>query len=247
MCAAVFLDDEVVGDLEAELDCQILGQGLNGLLAAVEAEAGLLAFKKCSCALYQGELTLLENGKLSLAVGKLTLRHSKLVCACCEVLAACRELCLACRELLLGLCKLLLAGCELRKAVFIGFELSLAVGDHLVDVCREVCYICGNVQTHVGRDGTDNGNKPHLRAVKAGQLCDGAVAELDVLVEIRQQRLDLRELFLAFVISLGVGVDSSLALCELFLACFIGCIALCKSFLACCEGSLACGIVAQTL
>ena len=141
MCAAVFLDDEVVGDLEAELDCQILGQGLNGLLAAVEAEAGLLAFKKCSCALYQGELTLLENGKLSLAVGKLTLRHSKLVCACCEVLAACRELCLACRELLLGLCKLLLAGCELRKTVFIGFELSLAVGDHLVDVCREVCYI----------------------------------------------------------------------------------------------------------
>ena len=46
MCAAVFLDDEVVGDLEAELDCQILRQGLNGLLAAVEAEAGLHAFKK---------------------------------------------------------------------------------------------------------------------------------------------------------------------------------------------------------
>lgn len=110
--------------------------------------------------------------------------------------------------------------------------------------------------------------KPCLRAVKAGQLCDAAVAEFDIGVQQRHERLDLSKKRLAFVVGVGVRVDHRLtcrdlcapflkrlfaggivfvALRERGLALVIVFIALSKSSLALVIGLLTGFLVAQTL
>lgn len=244
---AVFLDDEVVGNLEAVLHCQVLGQALYGLFAAVVAEAGLHAFKQSSCAVGEGELALLENGKLSPAVFKLAFGCRELFRAGCKILTACRELSFALRQSLFRLCKLLLAGFKLCKAVLILLELSLAVCNHLIDVCGEIGHVCGDIKAETCAERTDDGNEPDLCAVKAGELCDGSVTELDVQIQVRQQGLDLCELFLALVVSLSVGVYLCLALCQSLLAGLVSGIALCQGLFTGRERRLTGGIVALAL
>ncbi|CCX72196.1 unknown [Firmicutes bacterium CAG:555] len=204
----------------------------------------------------------------SLAVGKLCRTGCKLLFACLELICACGklllgglELCfalgkllLACCKLslcglesLLALCDLLLAGLERCQTVLILLELSLAVSDHLLHVFGEVGDILGDGQTGLLGEGTNLAHEPCLSGVKAGNLCNGAVTELDIGIEQRHERLDLGEHCLAFIVSLGIGIDELLTLCDLLLAGLKFLLALFVLGIALCQGLLALLICGQTL
>ena len=72
-------------------------------------------------------------------------------------------------------------------------------------------YVGRDIQTLLGRDRTHDGDEPRLRVREAGEVCDGAVAELDILVNVGHQRLNLGEGGLAFIVGCGVVLDLLLA------------------------------------
>ena len=159
----------------------------------------------------------------------------EIVFALRKLLLSVSELSLACGDGLLGLG-------QLDQTVFVLLELGLAVRDHLLHVSRQVSHVGRDIQTLLGRDRTHDGDEPRLRVREAGEVCDGAVAELDILVNIGHQRLDLGEGGLAFIVSLGVvgnlllaGGVGSFAFLELLLAGVVGGV-------ACGELSLAFGV-----
>ena len=147
---------------------------------------------------------VLEHAELLLAVGELVAAGRKIDLALRELLLSVSELSLACGDGLLGLG-------QLDQAVFILLELGLAVRDHLLDVSRQVSHVGRDIQTLLGRDRTHDGDEPRLRVREAGEVCDGAVAELDILVNVGHQRLDLGEGGLAFIVGCGVVLDLLLA------------------------------------
>ena len=171
--------------------------------------------------------SFLKGVELLLAVGELVAAVRERVFALRELLLSVSELSLACGDGLLGLG-------QLDQTVFILLELGFAVGDHLLDVSRQVGHIVRNGQTLLGRDRTHDGDEPRLGAREAGEVCDGAVAELDILVNVGHQRLDLGEGGLAFIVGCGVVLD-------LLLAGGVGGFAFLKLLLAGVVGGVACG------
>ena len=180
---------------------------------------------------------LTAGGDLRAAV----LKGVELLLAVGELVAAGREIVFALRELLLSVSELRLTGSDgllglgqLDQTVLVLLELRLTVGDHLLDVSRQVGHIVRNDQTHVGRDRTHDGDEPCLGAREAAEVGDGAVAEVHVLVDVGHERLDLGEGRFAFVVSSGVVLD-------LLLAGGIGGFAFLKLLLAGVVGGVACG------
>ena len=208
----------------AEIVTEEFLQAGNGLLAAAGG-AGNHGFEKLLHACCELTLAVFVYGKLLIAV-------SELCAACCEVLLALSELLFSVLECLFTGSDLCFAGCdclfslcELSKTVFILLELSFAVSYHVLHELGEVGYILGNFDAEVACNGANDLYKPCLSITEAGQSGEIAVAELDILVNIRHERLDLRKLFLAFIVSLGVVGD-------LLLTGFISLLALCKCLLA---------------
>ena len=165
--------------------------------------------------------------ELSRAVGKLLCAGSKFAFAAferllsgCEILLALRKLLFGLGQLLLSGCKLCLAGFKLLQAVFVLLEHSLALCHHVLNIGREIGHVCRDGKAQALGNRCDLADKPCLRAVKAGQLCDAAVAEFDIGVQQRHERLDLSKKRLALVVGVGVRVDHRLTcrdLCAPFL------------------------------
>ena len=170
---------------------------------------------------------VLEHAQLLLAVGELVAAVGEVHFALRELLLGVSELSLACGDGLLGLG-------QLDQTVFVLLELRLAVGDHLLDVSRQVGHIVRNGQTLAGRDRTHDGDEPRLGAREAAEVCDGAVTELHILIDIGHERLDLGEGRFAFIVSSGVVLD-------LLLAGGIGGFAFVELLLAGVVGGVACG------
>ena len=147
---------------------------------------------------------VLKHVELLLAVGQLSAAVGEVHFALCKLLLGVSELRLTGGDGLLGLG-------QLDQTVLVLLELRLAVGDHLLDVSRQVGHIVRNDQTHVGRDRTHDGDEPRLGAREAGEVGDGAVTELHILIDIGHERLDLGEGRFAFIVSSGVVLDLLLA------------------------------------
>ena len=259
LCAGVKIDELaatldldlalVVKNPDAEVVTEQLLQAGNGLLAAAGG-AGDHLIKKQLHSCCQLLLAALVNLELLVAVCKLVLACRKLLLARCELLLGVGELLLACCDLLLSVSKLCLACCdgllslgELCNTVFILLELSLAFSYHLVHECGEIGNVIGDGDAELGCDGTNGLYEPCLSVVKAGQLCDGAVTEFNILIEVGHEGLDLCELFLAFVVGLGVVSDLLLTGLVFLLACFEGLYAFCVCLLGILEGLLACVVL----
>ena len=259
LCAGVKIDELattldldlalVVKNPDAEVVTEQLLQAGNGLLAAAGG-AGDHLIKKMLHTCCQLLLAALVNLELLVAVCKLVLACRKLLLARCELLLgvgelllACCDLFFCCRKLLLACCNGLLGLGKLCHAVFVFLELSLAVSYHLVHECGEIGNVIGNGDAEIGCDGTNGLYEPCLSALKAGQLCDGAVTELDILVEIRHEGLDLCKLFLAFVVGLSILGNFLLTCLVFLLARFKSLYAFCVSLFALLEGLLTCVIL----
>ena len=165
---------------------------------------------------------VLKHAQLLLAVGQLIATVGEVHFALRELLLSVSELSLACGDGLLGLG-------QLDQTVFILLELRLAVRDHLLDVSRQVGHIVRNDQTLAGRDRTHDGDEPRLGAREAAEVGDGAVTELDILVDVGHEGLNLGEGSLAFIVGCGVvlnlllaGGVGGLAFLELLLAGVVG-------------------------
>ena len=227
-------DDEVIGDSNVEFLCHVLGEGHDGLLAAVPVVAGNHAVEEGVCAFCKSDFALLEYVELCVAV-------SELCAAGCEVISALVKLSFTFCELLLCVCEHLFGFLKLLQTVFILLELCLAFSDHLLHVCGEVGNIFGDLKSEVLCEGTNNAHEPKLCGIEAGELCQRAVTELDVLIEVRHKRLDLLKHCLAFVVSLGVVGDLLLAFFVSLLAFFVSLLAFGVCLLTGCE--LCCAFV----
>ncbi len=124
--------------------------------------------------------------------------------------------------LLLGFSKLLfsignffLASFECLLTIFILFELSFAIFDHVLNVLRKVIDIVWNVQTGILSYRTNNRGEPFLSVVKSWKSFQVAIAELYILVYIRHNRLNLSELLFTFVVGCCVGVEFLLTVSNL--------------------------------
>ena len=148
--------------------------------------------------------SFLKGVELLLAVGELVAAGRERVFALRELLLSVSELSLTCGDGLLGLG-------QLDQTVFILLELGFAVGDHLLDVSRQVGHIVRNGQTLLGRDRTHDGDEPRLGAREAGEVGDGAVTELHILIDIGHEGLNLGEGSLAFIVGCGVVLNLLLA------------------------------------
>ena len=130
---------------------------------------------------------------------------------------------------------------KLLQTVFILLELCLAFSDHLLHVCGEVGNVFGDLKSEVLCEGTNNAHEPKLCGIEAGELCQRAVTELDVLIEVRHKRLDLLKHCLAFVVSLSVFFDLLLAFFVSLQAFFVSLLAFGVCLLTGCE--LCCAFV----
>lgn len=160
---------------------------------------------------------LLTVGIVSLAFGVVRIALIELDFTSGEFFLTVSELFLTICKVFFALCDLFLALFESNKAVLILFELSFAVGDHVLDVLRQVGYVVWNIQIGLLGDRTNDGGEPFLCIVKSRERFEVAVAELNILVYIRHEGLNLSELLFAFVVSLRVVVDLLLTVGELFL------------------------------
>lgn len=162
--------------------------------------------------------------ELFLAISIVLLAFGVVCIALIELDFTSGELFLTIGELFLTICKvffalsdLFLALFESSKAVLILFELSFAVGDHVLNILRQVGYVVWNIQICLLGDRTNDGGEPFLCIVKSRERFEVAVTELNILVYIRHERLNLSELLFTFVVSLSVVVDLLLTVGELFL------------------------------
>ena len=199
---------------------------------------------------FKGLEVVLARGELSRALCELLCAGSELLLAVFKRLLALRKILFALRQLLFGLGQLLFAGCELgltgfklRQTVLILLEHRLTLGDHVLNIYREVGDVCGNGKPHALCKRSDLSCKPCLRTVKAGQLCDASVAELDIGVQKRHERLDLRKKRLALIISVGVLVDHLLTLGDLLTSLLKSLLSGLIILIALLEGSLALVII----